>query len=230
MPYDEVFELEHINNAFAQTDVAFSDRRKRRDQSRGPEGPPASSIYGMPVLDVDKAKTVLFVKRGLGLGLCRHRERALLRGSHHDAVLRREEDGRGDRQTPLARCPAGAFSVPRRARFAGPERQGPQRFPSPGRGLCRRSPGRAADEAKAFPPGDRFPPGSSVRAGGLRGPPPGTAIPAPRDGGPVTPRASPPGPGTAAPSPLPGGSRLRSEGAATGAPRDRTGTAPAGGG
>ena len=67
VPYDDIYELSEINSDFAQADVAFVIGAHDVTNPAA-KSDPQSPIFGMPILEVENAKTILFVKRSLGIG------------------------------------------------------------------------------------------------------------------------------------------------------------------
>ena len=109
MPYDQLKEMDEINPTFAQTDVVIVIGANDV-VNPPPDTDPTSPIAGMPILNVDKART-----RGGGQAqpeprLRGHRERAVLRRRKHADALRRRE-GRGARSWPTRSPGSGTRSA-----------------------------------------------------------------------------------------------------------------------
>ena len=90
IPYTDLVEMDEINPDMPQADVALVvgandvvNPAARTDKT--------SPIYGMPIIDADKARTVFAIKRSKNPGFAGHRQRAVLLGQDLDAVRRRQE-------------------------------------------------------------------------------------------------------------------------------------------
>ena len=102
IPYEALVEMDDINPEMPQTDVCLviGANDVVNPAARHDKGSP---IFGMPIIDADKAKTVIAIKRSMNPGLRRHRERALLRRADADGLRRREAGARRRRQGGLRR-------------------------------------------------------------------------------------------------------------------------------
>ncbi len=119
VPYDKLKEMDEINPTMEQVDVGIVvgandvvNPVARTD--------PSSPIAGMPIIDVDKARTVVVIKRSLSPGLRRHPEPAVRRRQHADVLRRRQEgDARpaGSAQGILAQT-SNRLAIPPTQRWA----------------------------------------------------------------------------------------------------------------
>ena len=89
VPYEQLKEMDEINGDFKDADVVLVVGANDVVNPAA-KTTPGAPIYGMPILNADEAKQVVFMKRSMRPGLRRHRERAALRAEHHAALRRRQ--------------------------------------------------------------------------------------------------------------------------------------------
>ena len=107
VPYEALKEMDEVNPELRTADVALVVGANDVVNPAA-KTTPGAPIYGMPILEVDQAQQVVFLKRSMRPGFAGHRERAALRPEDHAAVRRRQglaHQGRRRRQGPLSGRP-----------------------------------------------------------------------------------------------------------------------------
>ena len=89
VPYEQLKEMDEANPEFQTADVALVVGANDVVNPAA-KNSPGSPIYGMPILAVDEARNIVFLKRSMRPGLCRHRQRAAVRPEDDAAVRRRQ--------------------------------------------------------------------------------------------------------------------------------------------
>jgi hypothetical protein len=120
VPYDQVLEMEDINSEFGTSDIAFV--LGANDVVNPLAETPGSPIYGIPILEAHKARTVVVNKRAMASGYAGIDNPLFLHGQDADGVWRRQEGGRGHRQGHRVNHRFDALISCRPARFRGPHR------------------------------------------------------------------------------------------------------------
>ncbi len=126
VPYDQLFDLDDINDEFARTDavlvVGANDVVNPAAKNN-----PGSPIYGMPVFNVEQARAVIVLKRSMNTGFAGIENELFIQPEHDDGARRRQEDAARDDHRPQGGGVAGP--VPRRPGGGAP----PGRSPRPAR-------------------------------------------------------------------------------------------------
>ena len=108
VPYDQLKEMDDVNPEFDRTDVALVIGAN--DVTNPAARRPGNAVSGMPILDVDHARSIIVIKRSMASRLRRHRQRALQRSQDQHVLQRRQErPGRSSRGHEDARRLAPAL-------------------------------------------------------------------------------------------------------------------------
>ena len=119
VPYEQLKEMDDINGDFKDADVVLVVGANDVVNPAA-KTTPGAPIYGMPILNADEAKQVVFMKRSMRPGFAGHRERAALRGEHHPALRRRQGlDGQAAQRRQGSLTSSSSLKPPRKPPLIG---------------------------------------------------------------------------------------------------------------